>query len=90
MLKEFDRKVFESIAEKVIVGGYDEAGNAEPSMITFVYKTGFEDKKKGDNFKPLRRISKSKKMSSQPTDEDKKLSPQSSDGARRDRLFTNT
>ena len=30
----------------MIVGGYDEAGNADPSMITFVYKTGFEDKKR--------------------------------------------
>ena len=37
-----------SIVEKVIVGGYDDDGNADPSMITFVYKTGFEDKKKGD------------------------------------------
>ena len=33
---------FESIVEKVIAGGYDDEGNADPSMITFVYKTGFE------------------------------------------------
>ena len=51
ILKEFDRNVFESIVEKVIVGGYDDEGNADPSMITFVYKTGFEDKKKGDDYK---------------------------------------
>ena len=60
-LEKFDRKVFESIVEKVIVGGYDEARNADPSMITFVYKTGFKDKKNGDDFKPPRRNSKSKK-----------------------------
>ena len=53
--EEFDRNVFESIVEKVIVGGYDDEGNADPSMITFVYKTGFEDKKKGDDYKPPRR-----------------------------------
>ena len=81
VLKEFDRKVFESIVEKVIVGGYDDEGNADPSMITFVYKTGFEDKKKGDDYKPPRRNSKSKKLSSQPTDESNKLSPQATDVA---------
>ena len=60
VLKKFDRHVFESIVEKVIVGGYDEAGNADPSMITFVYKTGFEDKKKGGDFEPERRNAASK------------------------------
>ena len=60
VLKEFDRNVFESIIEKVIVGGYDEAGNADPSMITFVYKTGFEYKKNRDDYKPPRRNSMSK------------------------------
>ena len=60
VIKEFDRKVFESIVEKVIVGGYDDEGNADPSMITFVYKIGFEDKKNGDDFKPPRRNSKAK------------------------------
>jgi len=81
VLKEFDRKVFESIVEKVIVGGYDEAGNADPSMITFVYKTGFEDKKNGDDFKPPRRNSKAKKLPSLPKNDDDKLSQQSTDGA---------
>ena len=87
VLKEFDRNVFESIVEKVIVGGYDEAGNADPSMITFVYKTGFEDKKKGDDYKPPRRNSKSKKLSSQPTDDSSKLSQQATDVACRDSMF---
>ena len=84
ILKEFDRNVFESIVEKVIVGGYDDEGNADPSMITFVYKTGFEDKKKGDDYKPPRRNSKSKKLSSQPTDDSSKLSQQATDVAHRD------
>lgn len=44
-IKEFDRQVFESIVDYVIVGGYNEEGNADPSMITFVYRTGFKDRK---------------------------------------------
>ena len=87
ILKEFDRNVFESIVEKVIVGGYDDEGNADPSMITFVYKTGFEDKKKGDDYKPPRRNSKSKKLSSQPTDDSGKLSQQATDVACGDGMF---
>lgn len=53
-IKEFDRQVFESIVDYVIVGGYDEEGNADPSMITFVYRTGFKDYKNGDHFRPAR------------------------------------
>jgi len=68
VLKKFDRKDFESIVEKVIVGGYDDDGNADPSMITFVYKTGFEDKKNGGDFKPERRNAASKKLPSPSTD----------------------
>ena len=37
-LDEFDRIVFESIVEKVIVGGYDEEGNPTPYKLTFVLK----------------------------------------------------
>ncbi|ETP71160.1 site-specific recombinase, DNA invertase Pin, partial [Lachnospiraceae bacterium JC7] len=54
IIKEFDRQVFESIVDYVIVGGYNEEGNADPSMITFVYRTGYKDRKNGDNFKPAR------------------------------------
>lgn len=37
-LDEFDRIVFESIVEKVIVGGYDKDGNSTPYKLTFVLK----------------------------------------------------
>lgn len=43
VLSEFDRYVFESIVEKVIVGGYDEDGNKDPAQLTFVYKTGVKN-----------------------------------------------
>ena len=62
-LVEFDRAVFESIIEKVIVGGYDDEGNPDPSMLTFIYKTGFTNSVDGNNHKPPRKNSKSKKGS---------------------------
>jgi hypothetical protein len=48
----------------------------------------YEDKKKGDDYKPPRRNSKSKKLSSQPTDDSSKLSQQATDVARRDGCST--
>ena len=42
-LEEFDREIFESIVEKVIIGGYDENGKEDPYKIIFIYKTGFKD-----------------------------------------------
>jgi len=38
VLDEFDRTVFESIVEKVIVGSEDEEGNVDPFKLTFVFK----------------------------------------------------
>lgn len=38
VLDVFDRDVFESIIEKVIVGGYDKDGNPDPYKLTFVLK----------------------------------------------------
>lgn len=43
ILEEFDRDIFESLIDKVIVGGYDENGNKDPYKLTFIYKTGFTD-----------------------------------------------
>lgn len=51
----FDRQVFESIVDYVIVGGYDEQGNADPSKVTFVYKTGVSDSQNGKDFKKKRK-----------------------------------
>lgn len=38
VLDEFDRVVFESIIEKVLVGGFDEGGNPDPCKLTFILK----------------------------------------------------
>src|SRR5699024_9688584 len=54
VLKEFDRYVFESIVEKVIVGEVDDKGNIDPYKLTFVYKTGFQDNLDGEKFKTPR------------------------------------
>ena len=64
-LEKFDRYVFESIVEKVIIGTVDEAGNKDPYKLTFVYKTGFEDSKDSEKFKPSR---KNKALKSSPTE----------------------
>ena len=58
VLEEFDRGIFESIIEKVIVGGYDDDGNKDPYKITFIYKTGFKNeigktKERFDNSKNM-------------------------------------
>lgn len=55
VLHEFDRHVFESIVQKVIVGGYDEDGNIDPAQLVFVYKTGFKNSLDGNQFKPARK-----------------------------------
>ena len=41
--KEFDKNIFESILDRVIVGGIDENGEEDAAKITFVLKTGLAD-----------------------------------------------
>ena len=55
VIDKFDRYVFESIVEKVIVGGRDENGNVDPAQLTFVYKTGLKNSVDGAKFKPQRK-----------------------------------
>ena len=77
VLNEFDRYVFESIVEKVIVGGYDEDGNIDPAQLVFVYKTGFKNNLDGNRFKPERKNAranrKSKNLYSHTNDENQSL-----------------
>ena len=88
VLDTFDRYVFESIVEKVIVGGYDEDGNKDPAMLTFIYKTGFKNSLDGTNFKPPRKNSKAAKQNaglcSHTTDEAKSTCSYHSDDTRGD------
>ncbi len=85
VLVEFDRQVFESIIDKVIVGGYDDDGNKDPSMLTFVYKTGFTNSVDANNHKPPRKNHKKNKeqnenkLSSYSPNEDEKMCSLNSD-----------
>ena len=62
VLDEFDRIVFESIVEKVIVGGYDDSGNPTPYKLIFVLKCN-QDLKVDDAKADYRSKQKGKKVS---------------------------
>ena len=85
VLEEFDRGIFESIVEKVIVGGYDEEGKKDPYRVTFIYKTGFKNSVNNskDRFDKSQK-GKSEKMSSHNSDEVKDVYSDSSDNKCRD------
>ena len=53
--------VFESVVDHVIIGGYDENGDKDPEMISFVYKTGFRDTLDGGMCRKPRKVRVDKK-----------------------------
>ena len=55
ILESFDRVVFESVVEKIVIGGYNDEGVEEPLKITFEYKTGIHSNFNGKDFKPKRK-----------------------------------
>lgn len=73
MLTEFDRAVFESIVEKIIVGGVNSNGEIDPAMLTIIFKTGEIQNKDGKQFKSKRKNAKleTDKLCPQNSDEDK-------------------
>lgn len=81
MLTEFDRTVFESIVEKIIVGGVNSDGEIDPAMLTIIFKTGETQNKDGKQFKSKRKNAKLEpdKLCPQNCDEDKKLYSQGTD-----------
>lgn len=85
MLTEFDRAVFESIVEKIIVGGVNSDGEIDPAMLTIIFKTGETQNKDGKQFKSKRKNAKleTDKLCPQNSDEDKKLYSQGTDYTRR-------
>ena len=90
VLEEFDRGIFESIIEKVIVGGYDEDGKKDPYKITFIYKTGFKNeigsaKERFDKSKSMG--DKAKELCSHIRDEVKDVCSYVSDNTLRNSLF---
>ncbi|MCL1787033.1 MAG: recombinase family protein, partial [Defluviitaleaceae bacterium] len=65
VIGEFDRCIFESIVKKVIVGGIDASGKKDPSLLTFVYKTGFSDSINGSHYKKERKNGNARKTTKQ-------------------------
>ena len=90
IIEEFDRAVFESVVDHVIIGGYDENGNKDPEMISFVYKTGFRDTLDGGKYRKPRKVRVDKKTGvkglASPSQDNamEKLCTLSEDDARRD------
>ena len=87
ILEEFDRGIFESIIEKVIVGGYDENGEKDPYKIIFIYKTGFKNEigNAKERFgKKSKAVEKAKEMCSHIADEVKDVCSYVSDNTRGD------
>ena len=84
MLTEFDRTVFESIVEKIIVGGVNRDGEIDPAMLTIIFKTGETQNKDGKQFKSKRKNAKLEpdKLCPQNSDGDKKLYSQEPDNTR--------
>ena len=82
VLETFDRYVFESIIEKVIVGGYDENGEKDPAMLTFIYKTGLKNSMDSRSFrKPRKNRMTSHELSSHDGNEVEKVSSYHGDAA---------
>ena len=87
ILEGFDRGIFESIIEKVIVGGYDENGEKDPYKIIFIYKTGFKNEigNAKERFgKKSKAVEKAKEMCSHIADEVKDVCSYVSDNTRGD------
>lgn len=86
ILESFDRVVFESVVEKIVIGGYNDEGVEEPLNITFVYKTGIHSNFNGKDFKPKRKnaaaVHNDTELCSYTSDEDKKLCLHSSSDTR--------
>ena len=90
VLETFDRYVFESIIEKVIVGGYDENGEKDPAMLTFIYKTGLKNSMDSRSFrKPRKNRITSHELSSHDGNEVEKVSSYHGDAACGDGMFIN-
>lgn len=54
-ISSFDERLFETLVDKVIVGGYDENAEPDPWLLTFVFKTKTSKQLSGQNFKPVRK-----------------------------------
>ena len=61
LLTEFDGTIFDSIVEKVIVGGVNDNDEIDPYMLTFIYRTGESDIEDAKEHKSPRKNASQKK-----------------------------
>ena len=80
-LSEFDRTVFKSIVDKIIVGGVNNVGEIDHTMLTIIFKTDEIQNKDGKQFKSKRKNAKleTDKLCPQNRDEDKKMNSEGID-----------
>lgn len=74
-MTEFDKDIFESIVEKIIVGGINSDGEIDPAMLTIIFKTGDSSTKDAKSYKSKRKnakIDNDKLCFNSVTDEEKK------------------
>lgn len=57
-MTEFDKDIFESIVEKIIVGGINSDGEIDPAMLTIIFKTGDSSTKDAKSYKSIRKNAK--------------------------------
>ena len=81
IVSKFNRVIFESIVDKVVVGRVDPEGNVYPYDLTFYFKTGVNKTKNSNKFKTSRKDI-NKNLCTQTTDEDINSCTQSKDHAR--------
>lgn len=81
LLEEFDRTVFESIVDKIIVGKIEDDGTYSPHKICIIYKTGKNDTQNTKIFKSERKNSKKNKLCSLSSNESEKLCSSDSENA---------
>lgn len=91
ILLEFDRTVFKSIVDKIIVGGVNNVGEIDPAMLTIILKSDETQNKDGKQFKSKRKNAKLEidKLCPQNHDEDKKLNSQGTDNTYMDNVIKN-
>lgn len=61
LVTNFDRSVFESLVDKVMIGEIGTNGEIDPAKITFIFKSGNESSLNGKLFKDPRKNSKENK-----------------------------
>lgn len=78
-LKEFDRLVFESVVEQIILGKVDENEVKKPHHLTFIFRTGFKTE---SNLKSKKDKGKIKAKTEKNGADDTKLCSYSADDTR--------